>query len=131
MQSIELQFSGVESHISIGPGERYHAPLRRVFSIIKSNHPDVHPDLALRYALKDINDTIVPEGLVPSILVFGALPSYPISNNSFPGQTAKMRGIVNARTEYGKIVKEPRIERAIKSKLPPATKFIYVQVIKY
>ncbi len=28
------QTSGVESHNSLGPGERYHAPLRRIFNKI-------------------------------------------------------------------------------------------------
>lgn len=34
---IELQYSGVESHNALGAGERYHAPLRRIYNINPSN----------------------------------------------------------------------------------------------
>lgn len=61
-----------------------------------------------------------PDGLGPSLLVFVAVPSYPISNKLFPGQTARMKAIFDTRSENGKFVNELRIQKTIKSKLPPA-----------
>lgn len=43
LHGIELQLSGVESHNSIGSGERYHAPLRRVFNVIRKLLPQSQP----------------------------------------------------------------------------------------
>ena len=40
-QGIVLQFSGVEFHNSIGKGERYHDPLRRIFNKIKSQYTGI------------------------------------------------------------------------------------------
>ena len=60
------------------------------------------------------------DGLVPSLLVFGVIPSFPITNRSLPNQKSRLQAIVDARLEMGRIVTEQRISRALKSKLPPA-----------
>ena len=117
---ITLQISGVESHNSIAKGERYHAPLRRVFPLLVSNNPNLPKTLALRYAVKGINDMANIDGLVPSLLVFCVVPSFPLSNKPLPNQRSRLQAIVDARLEMGRIVSEQRITRALKSKLPPA-----------
>ena len=117
---VMLQFSGVESHNSIGKGERYHAPLRRIFQLLSTNNPNLSKELALRYAIKGINDTANIDGLVPSLLVFGVVPSFPLSNRILPNQKARLQAMVDARLEMGRIVTEQRISRALRSKLPPA-----------
>ena len=117
---ITLQYSGVESHNSIAKGERYHAPLRRIYKLLTNNNPNLTKSLALRYALKGINDTANINGLVPSLLVFGVVPSFPLTNRSLPNQRARLQAIVEARLEMGRIISEQRITRALRSKLPPA-----------
>ena len=74
---IRLIYSGVESHNSIGSGERYHDPLRRMYQKIRFSEPDIALDLTMRLSVKAINDTMDPEGLIPSLLVFGVLPRFP------------------------------------------------------
>ena len=110
----------MESHNSITNGERYHAPLRRIYQLLRNNNPNLSKSLALRYALKGINDTANLNGLVPSLLVFGVVPSFPLSNKPLPNQRARLQAIVDARLEMGSIVSEQRITRALRSKLPPA-----------
>ena len=117
---ITLQFSGVESHNSIAKGERYHAPLRRIYQLLTENNPNLSNTLALRYAIKGINDTANIDGLVPSLLVFGVVPYFPLSNRILPNQRSRLQAIVDARLEMGRIVAEQRIYRALKSKLPRA-----------
>ena len=74
----------------------------------------------MRYAIKGINDTANMDGLVPSLLVFGVIPSFPITNRTLPNQKARLQAIVDERLEMGEIVTEQRIARALNSKLPPA-----------
>jgi hypothetical protein len=62
----------VEAHNSIGMVERYHGPLRRVYQIIVVELPGIDRDAALQMAFKALNDTAGPDGLVPTLLVFGA-----------------------------------------------------------
>jgi hypothetical protein len=54
--------------------EQYHGPLRRVYQIIIVEIPDINKDIALQMAFKAINDSAGPDGLVPTLLVFGAYP---------------------------------------------------------
>lgn len=72
-----MEYSGVESHNSLGSGERYHGPLRRIFNKIKYDNSKMKRELVLSLTLKAINDTMGPEGLVPTLLVLGALPRFP------------------------------------------------------
>lgn len=76
---IQVQLSGIESHNAIGAGERYHAPLRRIYKKSREDAPSIDQDIALKLACKALNDTMKPEGLVPSLLVFGLLPRFPVS----------------------------------------------------
>ena len=66
----------VEAHWSIGMVERYHAVLRRAYKVImdKLQGSGINKDMALQMAVKAVNDTAGPNGLVPTLLVFGAYP---------------------------------------------------------
>jgi hypothetical protein len=54
--------------------ERYHSPIRHAYQIIVSEIPELDKDMALQMAFKAINDSAGPDGLVPTLLVFGAYP---------------------------------------------------------
>jgi hypothetical protein len=64
----------VKAHNSIGIVKRYHGPIRRAYSIITAEIPDISKDMALQMAFKAINNTAGPNGLVPTLLVYGAYP---------------------------------------------------------
>lgn len=120
---VSLQFSGIESHNSIGIGERYHARLRRIFMAVTNQHPKLPKELVLRLAIKALNDTMGPHGLVPSLLVFGVLPTCPAPVQSRKSQVERFKAMNTARREMEAYVAEQRIKTALKSRLPPATKF--------
>ena len=54
--------------------KRYYSPLRRIYCIITIELPDIGKDMALQMAFKVINNSIGPDGLIPTLLVFGAYP---------------------------------------------------------
>ncbi len=114
----EVRHSGVESHNSMGNGERYHDPLRRVFRKIKEDLPRMKNEIALRLALKACNDTLGPEGLVPSLLVFGCIPRFPSVESSIPAQKHRMIAMQKAKSEMETITAALRIRRALLSKVP-------------
>ncbi|KAK2004338.1 hypothetical protein LX36DRAFT_677081 [Colletotrichum falcatum] len=62
----------IEAHNSVGKVERYYAALRRAYVIIRAE-TSVEPKVALQIAVKVINDTTSPNGLMPTLLVFGAM----------------------------------------------------------
>ena len=72
--AIEVKEVPVEAHNSIGKVERYHAPLRRAYEIISLELKDASEELTLQMAVKAVNDSAGADGLVPTLLVFGAYP---------------------------------------------------------
>jgi hypothetical protein len=54
--------------------ERYYAVVQRAFSIVTTEIPDIGKDIALQMAVKAVNNTAGPNGLVLTLLVFGAYP---------------------------------------------------------
>lgn len=70
--NVDVDRTGVEAHSSLGiGGERYHEPLRTTFRKIMKEHPCIDKHLAFSLAQRAMNDTLGPEGLVSSALVFG------------------------------------------------------------
>ena len=62
--------------------ERYHAPLRRVYNIITVNSPaNINTALTLQAAVKACNNNVGPNGLIPTLLVFGTIPRFGLPNN--------------------------------------------------
>ena len=80
--SIDIKEVPVEAHNSVGKVEKYHGPLRRAYTIISEEVNDASPDSILQMAVKAVNDTAGPNGIVPTLLVFGAYPR--MTNESPP-----------------------------------------------
>lgn len=70
---IELTYTLTESHNSLGAAENYHAPLRRMYKKVRIDFPHIDKEVLLALANTAMNDTCGPEGLVPSLLVFGVV----------------------------------------------------------
>lgn len=80
--------------------------------------------VALRLAVKALNATMGPHGLVPPFPVFGQLPRFAGMQHTGT-QTDRMVPMAAAREEADKNMCESQIKRALRSKLPPATSLIY------
>jgi hypothetical protein len=94
----------IEAAHSIGLVERYHIPLRRAYDIISSelNGKPVSRDIRLQMAVKAVNDTAGYDGLIPTLLVFGAFPR--MSDNDPPSlsTTERATAIKRAMKEVAK-----------------------------
>jgi hypothetical protein len=73
---------------------------------------------AFYLANKAMKDTIGPEGLVPTLLVFDIIP-YLSADGSLPNQPELMLAMESTRREIDNVVSELRIKRALSSKTPP------------
>ena len=86
----------VEAHHSIGMVERYHRPLRQVYSIITTKIPNIKPELVLQIFFKAINNSVDPNELVLILLVFGAYPR--MSKLDVPSVSITQRAIAIKKT---------------------------------
>eukprot|EP00171_Calliarthron_tuberculosum_P022911 IDg22911t1 len=64
--NVQVETTGIEAHNSLGLGERYHQPLRNTFRKLRIEYPTAPKELLLKLSVKSMNDTLGPEGLVPS-----------------------------------------------------------------
>jgi hypothetical protein len=79
---INVKEMPVETYNSVGKIERYHGFLRRAYKIIYNKLRDTKTstEMSLQMAVKTVNDSAGPDGIIPTLLVFGAYPR--ITNNS-------------------------------------------------
>jgi hypothetical protein len=125
LSKIKLVQSGVEAHNSLGIGERYHDPLRRVYHKVRKEFPSMSLELALRLAVKAMNDTMGPNGLVPSLLVFGMVPRFPIIDANVSDKEQRRLSMKVSREEYQNLVAEMRVKAALLHNLPAAADLQY------
>lgn len=71
---VKAQRTGVEAHSSLNIGERKHQPLIQTFRKLRIDHPKISIYLLHYIAVKTLNDTMGPDGVVPSGLVLWRLP---------------------------------------------------------
>ena len=94
----------VEAHHSIGMVERYHGPLRQVYSIFTSEIPGIKPNLALQMSFKDINDSVGLNGLVPTLLVCGTYLKMTKLDAPSPSINQRALAMKEARDEIRKCI---------------------------
>ena len=112
----------VEAYNSIGKVERYHAPLRRAFDTIRADLlGDVNPDIILQMAVKAINDLARPNGLVPTLLVFGAYPRMTDDSPPSPSITQRAKAVYKAMKEIQRLYAERQIKDALATRNGPNT----------
>ena len=123
MVSSEVKEVPIEAHNSIGKNERYHQPLRRAFEILYEElKGQMDPENILQMAVKTVNDTAGPEGLVPTLLVFGAYPR--MTDDSPPSPTISQRAeaIRKASKEVQRIHAERKVKEALAMRNGPDIK---------
>ena len=128
LSNVDVKDTGVEAHSSLGLGERYHQSLRNPYRKIMSEHLPTPPASALADSVKALNDTLDPEGLVPSALVFGEFPPM-FTKSESPAQRATLQDRASvaqsARKEMEKIMAEMRVRRALHHRVPSAADRFY------
>ena len=112
--------SGVQSHNALGVGERYHSFLRDIYRKVQLQHPGIGRSHCLSLSLKAMNDTAGYHGLVPTLLVFGAMPRIPITPMDLPAQMDRMRAIESARKEMASVMAKERMSKAVRMNVPSA-----------
>eukprot|EP00171_Calliarthron_tuberculosum_P006057 IDg6057t1 len=117
---IQRQDSGIESHNTISVGEKYHDFLRRIYRKVRIEHSKVAKEECLSLAVHAMNNNAGPQGLVPTLLVFGVVPQMPLGFSDHPEQRERMKALHKARSEMAKAVAASRICAALNRNVPAA-----------
>ena len=116
---IEVKQMPVEAHHSIGKVERYHIPLRRAYDILSIEAPQIGREERLQSAVKAVNDTAGPDGLIPTLLVYGAYPRLSKEDKPTPSNTARARAIERAMDDVRRSNAKIAITEAIRTTRGP------------
>ena len=113
--SIEIKEVPVEAHNSIGKVERYHTPLRRAYKIIRTELKEegIDDEVCLQMAVKAINDTAGPNGLVPTLLVFGAYPRMTSADPPAPSIIKRSKAIQDVMRELRSLQTRRKVTDAL------------------
>lgn len=74
-----------------------------------------------------MNDTMGPEGLVPFLLVFGAIPTSSVINRTLLNQHNRMAALQAAKTKLVTITAKLQLSQTVRSKLPSDKKNSIIQ----
>ncbi|KAI0993782.1 hypothetical protein K3495_g14403 [Podosphaera aphanis] len=111
-----------EAHWSIGKIERYYAPLRRVFEILHAElSSTTSPEAILQMAIKAINDTAGPDGLVPTLFVFGAYPRMTVDSPPSPSTLRRIEAVQKAMKALRRLNAERQVNDALNTRNGPST----------
>jgi hypothetical protein len=88
----------------------------------RHDHPKLPQELALAYSQKEINETIGTDGIVPTLLVYGSMPRFRAAglDARLQPNSERFRCMATARAEYTRIVKHQRVQRLLRTRVPPA-----------
>ena len=113
-EGIKVLPAPIESPETLSHVERYHAPLRAAYTKIRSSLGRSESDAdVLQMAVKAVNDTIGPEGLCPTLLVYGAIPR-PAKLTPAETQLARAKALDSAMDSVRKEQAKRRVAFALK-----------------
>ena len=123
IMAIDVHEVPVEAHNSIGKLERYHGPLRRAYEVITADLRATGTTAAdaLQMAVKAVNDTAGPDGLVPTLLVFGTYPRMTDSSPPSPSIEVRANAVRKAMAEVRKLKAKRQVDGALATRNGPNT----------
>ncbi|KAI1003454.1 hypothetical protein K3495_g4753 [Podosphaera aphanis] len=117
--AIETKEVPVEAHNYIGTVESYHGPLRRAYDIIHKELKEADKNMLLQMAIKAVNDTAGPDGLVPTCLVFGAYPKISSLDPSVPRMSQRAQAIKTVMSEVRRYHAHRQVTDALRMRNGP------------
>jgi hypothetical protein len=113
----------VEAYNSISKVERYHAPLRRLYKIFKSElqGEKLNKETILQIAVKAVNNTAGLNRLVPTLLVFGAYPRITEQDPLLPVIIKRAEAIRTAIKEIRRLHAKRQVQEALAIQNGPDT----------
>ncbi|KAF1936666.1 hypothetical protein EJ02DRAFT_506416 [Clathrospora elynae] len=115
----------IEAHWSIGKVERYHAPLRRAYEILRAElDARTNNAAVLQMAVKAVNNTAGLDRLVPTLLVFGAYPRISMDFPPLPSMVHCAEAIQKAMKALQKAGAERAVSDALNTRNGPTTEVL-------
>ena len=127
---VSVERTGAEALSSLGIGERYHQPRRTTFRKLQISYRQVSENLLLSISVSPMNNTLGPEGFVPSALVFGEFPLLNVLGEPMdPKEILETRAkiAIQTRKEMEQHMAKMKLQRALRYQVPNAADKLWEQ----
>ena len=115
----------VKAHNSVKIVKHYYGPLCCIYYIIITELLDIGKDIALQMAFKAINNSIGPNNLIPTLLIFKAYPYIVESNIPNSIVVKQAAALKKAIEEIKKLKTKRQITDTLNMRNRPKTTVIY------
>jgi hypothetical protein len=122
--NIDVKEVPVEAHNSIGKVERYYGLLRRAYKILSSELSSANKEAILQITVKAVNDSAGPDGIVPTLLVFGAYPCITRDSLLSPFITERAEVIYKVMKEVRRLYAKRQVNDALAIRNKPNTELV-------
>lgn len=123
--NIVTKTAPVEAHNSVGLIERSHPVLRRAYQVLSAEFNalglETNREMLLQMAVKAVNDTAGPDGLIPTLLVYGTYPRMVETDPPAPSISQRAAAIRKAMAEITKIRAKRQVADALNTRNGPDT----------
>jgi hypothetical protein len=103
----------VKAYNSIGKVEQYYSLLQQAYKILSSELLSVNKEAILQIVMKAINNSVRPDGIVPTLLVFRAYPRITRDSLLLPFITEQAEAIYKAIKEVRRLYAEQQVNNAL------------------
>lgn len=113
----------VEAHNSVGKVERGHTQIRRAYEILSEElaGQGYSKEMLLQMSIKVVNDTAGPDGIVPTLLVFGVYPRMTDMDAPHPSVQKRALAIMKATKEVRRLTAVRQVADALAMRNGPST----------
>jgi hypothetical protein len=120
----------VKAHNSIGKVKRYHSPLRQTYKILSSELLSANKKAILQMTVKAVNDSAGLDGIVPTLLIFGAYPRMTRDSPPSPFITERAKAIHKAIKEVRRLYAERQVNDVLAIKNGPNTELVLTLLLQ-
>ena len=118
-----------EAHHKIGLLERYHKVVRNVYNKLKADEPSMDKHLRLSTTFRCVNDSVGPDGIVPTLLVFGSYPKLGLIQSAPAPTTMERANAIRKATKLAtEMFNEERVRTAAKN--GPSANVVLIDKVK-
>lgn len=123
---IDTKSVPIEAPNTMSLVKRYHTPVTRASKIIKPEAPDLSDDEALQMSVNSINDSVCPDGLIPTLFMYSAVSRLGIPNDSpSPNKYRHAAALQKATKEMSRHCARRQINDAVQTRNGPDTTDIH------
>jgi GAF domain-containing protein len=114
----------VKAYNSIGKVKQYYSLLQQAYKILSSELLSANKKAILQIAVKAVNDLAGPDGIVPTLLVFGAYPCMTRDSPPLPFITERAEAIYKAIKKVRRLYAEQQVNNALAIRNKPNTELV-------